>query len=84
MTPERAGEEVPRQVPGTDTGEALDQLLVSEDVATALLPCQVEEDARLSQGRGPRFLTYLTLLCIVLLCTIRSEFISDVRNHGDQ
>jgi hypothetical protein len=52
-------EEVPRQVPGTDKGEALDQLLVSDDVATDLLPYQVEEDARLSQGRGPRFLTYL-------------------------
>ncbi len=38
MTPERAGEEVPRQVPGTDKGEALDQLLVSYDVATDLLP----------------------------------------------
>lgn len=66
------------------TGEALDKLLVSDDVATDLLPYQVEEDARLSQGRGPRFLIYLTLSCIVLLCTIRSEFISDVRNHGDQ
>ncbi len=66
------------------TGEALDKLLVSDDVVTDLLPYQVEEDACLSQGRGPRFLTYLTLPCIVLLCTIRCEFISDVRNHGDQ
>jgi hypothetical protein len=49
---ERAGEEGPRQVPGTDKGEALDQLLVSDDVATDPLPYQVEEDARLSQGRG--------------------------------
>ena len=66
------------------TGEALDKLLVSDDVATDLLPYRVEEDAHLSQGRGPRFLIYLTLSCIVLLCTIRFEFISDVRNHGDQ
>ena len=66
------------------TGEALAKLLVSDDVVIDLLPYQVEEDAGLSQGRGPRFLTYLTLRCIVLLCTIRSEFISDVRNHGDQ
>jgi hypothetical protein len=43
---ERAGEEVPRQVPGTDKGEALDQLLVSDDVATDPLPHQLEEDAR--------------------------------------
>jgi hypothetical protein len=28
---ERAGEEVPHQVQGTDKGEALDQLLVSDD-----------------------------------------------------
>jgi hypothetical protein len=35
-------------VPGTDKGEALDQLLVSDGVATDLLPYQVEEDARLS------------------------------------
>ncbi len=56
MTPERAGEEVPRQVPGTDKGEALDQLLGSDDVATDLLPYQVEEDACLSQGRGPAVL----------------------------
>ncbi|HZG64522.1 MAG TPA: ATP-binding cassette domain-containing protein [Rubrobacteraceae bacterium] len=48
----RAGEEVPRQVPGTDKGEALDQLLVSDDVATDLLPYQVKEDARISQGHG--------------------------------
>src|SRR3712207_3164356 len=84
MTPERAGEEVPRQVPGTDKGEALDQLLVSDDVATDLLPYQVEEDARLSQGRGPRFLIYLTLRCIMLLCILGFEFIRDARNHGDQ
>ena len=82
--PGTSREEVPRQVPGTDKGEAFDQLLVSDDVATDLLPYQVEEDARLIQGRGPRFLIYLTLSCIVLLCTIRFEFISDVRNHGDQ
>ena len=74
---ERAGEEVSRQVPGTDKGEALDQLLVSDDVATDLLPYQVEEDARLSQGRGPRFLAYIILLCIMLLCTLGFEFISD-------
>ena len=75
---ERAGEEVPRQVPGTtDKGEALDQLLVSDDVATDLLPYQVEEDARLSQGRDPRFLIYLTLPCIMLLCILSFEFISD-------
>ena len=74
---ERAGEEVPRQVPGTDKGEALDQLLVSDDVATDLLPYQVEEDARLSQGRGPRFLIYLILSCIMLLCTLGFEFVSD-------
>jgi hypothetical protein len=45
----------------------------------AVCPCpyQVEEDARLSQGRGPRFLTYLILLCIVLLCTLGFEFISE-------
>ncbi len=49
---ERAGEEVSRQVPGTDKGEALDQLLVSDDVATDLLPYQFKEDARLSQGHG--------------------------------
>ena len=73
----RAGEEVPRQVPGTDKGEALDQLLVSDDVATDLLPYQVEEDARLSQGRGPRFLIYITLPCIMLLCTLGFEFVSD-------
>jgi hypothetical protein len=77
MTPERAGEEVPRQVPGTDKGEALDQLLVSDDVATDLLPYQVEEDARLSQGRGVRFLTYLILLCMMLLCILGFEFISE-------
>ena len=77
MTRERAGEEVPRQVPGSDKGEALDQLL-SDDVATDLLPYQVEEDARLSQGRGPRFLIYLILLCIMLLCIRRIEFISGV------
>ena len=70
MTPERAGEEVPRQVPGTDKGEALDQLLVSYDVATDLLPYQVEDDAHLSQGRGPRFFAYLALSCIMLLCTL--------------
>ncbi len=64
-------------MPGTDKGEALDQLLVSDDVATDLLPYQVEEDARLSQGCVPRFLTYLILLCIMLLCTLRFEFISD-------
>ena len=46
---ERAGEEVPRQVPGTDTGEVLDQLLVSDDLATDPLPYQVEEDARLTR-----------------------------------
>ncbi len=40
---------VPRQVPGTDKGEALDQLLVSDDVATDPLPYQVEEDARLTR-----------------------------------
>ena len=49
---ERAGEEVPRQVPGTDKGEAFDQLLVSDDVATDLLPYQVKEDACISQGHG--------------------------------
>ena len=64
-------------MPGTDQGEALDQLLVSDDVATDPLPYQVEEDAPLSQGRGPRFLTPLTLTCIMLLCTIGFEFISD-------
>ncbi len=64
-------------MPGTDKGEALDQLLMSDDVATDLLPYQVEEDARLSQGRSPRFLTYLTLICIVLLCTLGFEFISE-------
>jgi hypothetical protein len=74
---DRAGEEVPRQVPGTDKGEALDQLFVSDDVATDLLLYQVEEDARLSQGRDPRFLVYLTLPCMMLLCTLRFEFISD-------
>ena len=37
MTPERAGEVVPRQVPGVDKDEALDQLLV-EEVVTDLLP----------------------------------------------
>ena len=67
---------------GTDKGKALDQLLVSDDVATDvatdLLPYQVEEDTRLSQGRGPRFLIYLTLPCIMLLCTIGFVFISDV------
>ena len=31
MTPERAGEEIPANVLGTDKGEALDQLLVSDD-----------------------------------------------------
>ena len=77
MTPERAGEVVPRQVPGVDKDEALNQLLVSEEVMTDLLPYQVEEDARLSQGRGPRFLIYLTLQCIMLLCTIGFEFICD-------
>ena len=64
-------------MPSTDKGEALDQLLVSDDVATDLLPYQVEEDARLSQDRGPRFLTYITLLCIMLLCTLGFEFISE-------
>ncbi len=29
------------------------------------------------QGRSPRFLTYLILLCIVLLCTLGFEFISE-------
>jgi hypothetical protein len=77
MTPERAGEEVPRQVPGTDKGEALDQLLVSDDVATDLFPYQVEEDARLSQGRGPRLSIYLVLSCIMQLCIRGFEFISD-------
>ena len=77
MTPERAGEKGPRQVPGTDKGEALDQLLVFDDVAADLLLYQVEEDARLSEGRGPRFLTYLILLCIMLLCKLGFEFISD-------
>ena len=71
----RAGEEVPRQVPGTDKGEALDQLLVSDDVATDLLPYQVEKHARLSQSRGLRFLIYLTLQCIVLQCTLGFELI---------
>ena len=75
----RAGEEVPSQVPGIAKGEVLDQLLVSDDVATDLLPYQVEEDTRLSQGRGPRFLTYLTLPCIMLLCILGFEFISDAR-----
>ena len=64
-------------MPGTDKGEALDQLLVCDDVATDLLPCQVEEDARLSQGRSLQFLTYLILLYIVLLCTLGFEFISE-------
>ena len=59
------------------TGEALAKLLVSDDVVTDLLPYQVEEDARLSQGRGPRFLTCLTLSCIMLLCTLGFEFVSD-------
>ena len=77
MTPERAGEVVPRQVQGVDKDEALDQLLVSEEVATDLLPYQVEESARLSQGRGLRFLICLTLQCIMLLCTIGFEFICD-------
>ena len=49
---ERAGEEVPRLVPGTDKGEALDQLLVSDDVASDLLPYQVKADACISQGHG--------------------------------
>ena len=70
MTPERAGEVVPCQVPGVDEDEALDQLLVSEEVVTDLLPYQVEEDARLSQGRGLRTLICLTLQCIMLLCTL--------------
>jgi hypothetical protein len=64
-------------VPGTDKGEALDQLLVSDDVATGLLPYQVDEDVRLSQSRAPRFLIYLTLLCIMPLCTSGFEFLSD-------
>jgi hypothetical protein len=67
-------------VPGIDKGEALDQLLVSDDVATDLLPYQVEEDAEdahLSQGRGPRFFTYITLTYIMLLCTLGFEFISE-------
>ena len=58
-------------------GEALDKLLVFDDVATDLLPYQVEEDARLSQGRGLRFLIYLTLPYIVLLCTLGFELISE-------
>ena len=61
---------MPRQVPGTAKGEALDQLLVSDEVATDLLPYKVEEDARLSQGRGPRFFIYLALSCIMLLCIL--------------
>ena len=77
MTLERAGKVVPCQVPGVDKDEALDQLLVSEEVATDLLPYQVEESARLSQGRGLRFLICLTLQCIMLLCTIRFEFFCD-------
>jgi hypothetical protein len=42
----------------TDKSEALDQSLVSDDVATDHIPYQVEEDARLSQGRGRRFSAY--------------------------
>ena len=38
----------PRKVPGTANGDALDQSLVFDPVATDLLPYQVEEDARLS------------------------------------
>jgi hypothetical protein len=64
-------------VPGTDKGEALDQLLMSDDVATDVLPYQVEEDARLSQGRDLRFLIYLTLPCIVLQRTLGFELISE-------
>jgi hypothetical protein len=64
-------------MPGTDKGEAFDQLLSSDDVATDLLPYQVEVDVRLNQGRGLRFLTYLILLCIVLSCTLGFEFISE-------
>ena len=63
----------PRKVPGTANGDALDQSLVFDPVATDLLPYQVEEDARLSQGRGQRSLIYLTLSCILLLCTIGVE-----------
>ncbi|CAA9442948.1 MAG: hypothetical protein AVDCRST_MAG28-693 [uncultured Rubrobacteraceae bacterium] len=64
-------------MPSTNKGEARDQLLVSDDVATDLLPYQLEENAPLSQGRGPRFLIYLTTLCIMLLCTLGFDFISE-------
>ena len=63
-------------MPGTDKGEAVDQLLVSDDVATDLLPYQVEEDACLTQSRGPRFLIYLILICIILLCISGFEYVS--------
>ncbi len=77
MEQERAGEKAPCQVPGTDKGEALDRLLVSDGVATDLLPYQVEEGARLNQSRGPRSVAYLILSCIMLLCIPGFEFISE-------
>ena len=64
-------------MPSTNKGEARDQLLVSDDVATDLLPYQLEENAPLSQGRGPRFLIYLTTLCKMLLGTLGFDFISE-------
>jgi hypothetical protein len=77
MTAERVGEEDPRQVPGTDKGEVFDQLLVSDDVATDLLPYQVEEEARLSQARDPAVLDMPNTAMYNAAMQTRVKFISD-------
>lgn len=45
--------------------------------AVRTCPYQADEDVRLSQGRGLRFFLYIALLCIMLLCTLVFEFISE-------